>query len=147
MQLRPASLIADNKYATDRAPSNADILLTVLATLGRAGKEVRLIVGPSTSLPTSTAPDGRDPALIKLVVKAHAARAAIMAAPEETIDDIAQAQGHDRDYFGVLLRLSWLAPNITQSILEGRQPAGMTRQSLARMAGPSFLWDAGGPGY
>jgi hypothetical protein len=67
-------------------------------------------------MPASAVLDSRDPALIKLIVKAHAGRAATMAAPDESIDDIAEAQGHNRDYFGVLLRLSRLLPELTQAI-------------------------------
>jgi site-specific DNA recombinase len=113
----------------------------VVARLGRIGKEVRLVVAPSSSVPMSAAGDRRDPALIKLIVEAHVARAALLATPHECVDYIAKAQGYDRDYFGVLLRLSWLGPAITRSILEGGQPAELNRQSLARMAGLSLRWN------
>jgi site-specific DNA recombinase len=115
--------------------------LTVTARLGRVGKEVRLVVAPSSSMPMDTAPDRRDPAVTKLVVKAHAARAALMATSHESVDDIAQAHGYDRDYFGVLLRLSWLSPEMTRAISDGKQPSGLSRQSLARMAGLPMTWD------
>jgi site-specific DNA recombinase len=137
----PESVNDGASPATEPAGRRGEkITLTVNARLGRIGKEVRLVVAPSSSVPISATPDRRDPALIKLVVKAHAARAALMATPQVSVDDVARAQGYDRDYFGVLLRLSWLAPDITTSLLEGRQPAGLNRQSLARMTGLSFWW-------
>ncbi|WP_205590032.1 hypothetical protein [Sphingomonas paeninsulae] len=116
-----------------------------MTKLGRTGKEVRLVVGPSSSAGTREDENNRDPALIKLIVKAHAARAAILAAPHKSINEIAQTQGHDRDYFGVLLRLSWLAPDTTQAILEGQQPADLNRQTLARMAGTPLCWNEQAP--
>ncbi|MDB5715882.1 MAG: recombinase family protein, partial [Sphingomonadales bacterium] len=138
----PISLIKDANPAAGPAGSCGEkITLMVMARLGRIGKEVRLVVDPSTSAPISAASDRRDPALIKLIVKAHAARAALMATPQASVEDIAKAQGYDRYYFGVLLRLSWLAPDISNSMLEGRQPAALNRQSLARMAGLSLRWD------
>ena len=38
------------------------------------------------------------------------------------------------------VRLSFLAPDITASVMEGRQPATLTRQMLARMRS-GRLWD------
>jgi site-specific DNA recombinase len=104
------------------------IVLSVPAKLGRVGKEVRLVIAPAHG----SRPTRRDPALIKLVVKAHAARSAIEQRPTESIAELARSQGHARDYFGVLLRLSYLAPDIIAAILEGRQPPELTRQRLAR---------------
>ena len=53
-------------------------------------------------------------------------------ASNESVEVLASSQRHARDYFGVLRRLSYLAPDITAAILEGRQPAQLTRQKLAR---------------
>jgi site-specific DNA recombinase len=145
MQVATASLVA----ASDPNSAHAtwlshDIRLVVMTKLGRTGKEVRLIVGPSSSAATDGGRDNRDPALFKLVVKAHAARAAMLTTPDQSIDEIAAAQGHKRDYFGVLLRLSWITPDVTQGILEGKQPAGLNRQTLARMAGTPICWNEQG---
>jgi hypothetical protein len=43
-------------------------------------------------------------------------------------------------YLGVLLRLSYLAPGIVAAILDGRQPATLNRQRLARMATLPLDW-------
>jgi site-specific DNA recombinase len=142
LQVLPVALIDNNVFAPKgTAQLVEDIRLTVLGTLGRIGKEVRLVIDPSTSMPASRGLNDRDPALIKLIVKAHAALTAVMAAPKESIGDIAEAQGRDGDYFGVLLRLSWLAPDITHTILDGHQPAGINRQSLARLPAIPLQWD------
>ncbi|WP_016744031.1 hypothetical protein [Rhizorhabdus wittichii] len=84
------------------------------ATLIRRGKETWLALQSE-----ERAIGERDPALIKLVAEAHIAR---------------------EDYFGVLLRISYLAPDIVAAILDGRQPAQLTRQRLARMTSLPIDW-------
>ena len=41
-----------------------------------------------------------------------------------------------------LIRLSWLAPDITQAILRGQQPPSLTADKLARMARIPMDWQA-----
>jgi hypothetical protein len=115
-----------------------DLELTVPAKLALVGREVRLVVAPFSFGSSSC----RDPGLIKLVVKAAAARAAVEAVAAGTIEQVAAGQGHARDYFGVLLRVSYLAPDIIAAILEGRQPPTLTRQKLARMSALPLAWQA-----
>jgi hypothetical protein len=105
------------------------------AVRARVGKDVRLVIGPAQE----QLPGRRDAALIKLIVKAHAARLAVETGSGRSIEELARAHGHARDYFSVLLRLSYLAPDITKAILDGRQPVTLTRQKLARGPIP-FEW-------
>ena len=114
----------------------ADIEVTVPATLARIGREMKLVVPAATK----TTQARRDPSLIKIIVKTHAARAALAAHDGRSVEELAKAQGHDRDYFGVLRRISYLPPELTSAILEGIQPALLTRQSLARSGGLSLKW-------
>jgi site-specific DNA recombinase len=109
--------------------------LSIPAAIVRRGKETRLAL----------APDGggdrlRDPSLIKLVVKAHVARDALRTAGDRTIAELAKAHGYTRDYFGVLLRISYLAPDIIGAILDGRQPVPLNRQRLARATNLPLDW-------
>jgi hypothetical protein len=80
--------------------------------------------------------------MIKLIVKAAAARAAVEEVGAGTIAEVAAGQGHTRDYFGVLLRVSYLAPEIVTAILAGTQPLSLTRQKLARMSALPLQWRA-----
>lgn len=114
------------------------LAISTPAHLIRAGKEVRLAIPPSHSHASAR----HDSALIKLIVKSHGARAMLKSMPETPLDDIAQAYGVTRDYFRVLIRLSFLAPDITSAILEGRQPATLTRQLLARFPDLPIEWAA-----
>jgi len=111
------------------------VCISVAATLIRRGNETRL------ALPPEERPTGeRDPALIKLVAKAHIAREALASAGEKSIADLAAEQGLSKDYFGVLLRISYLAPDIVAAILDGGQPAQLTRQRLARTTNLPIDW-------
>lgn len=76
------------------------------------------------------------------MVKANAAREALDRAEHQTLADLAAEQGYTRDYFAVLLRLSYLAPDITAAILDGRQPVQLNRQRLARAANLPLEWQA-----
>lgn len=131
--------IARGSLLSDHGGQPADdacVTLTVLARLARVGNAVKLVVPPGDNKDTPR----RDPALIKLVVKAYAARAAVEADPGTSIAEHARRQGHAREYFGLLLRLGYLAPDITAAILDGRQPAGLNRQALARLKGLPHEW-------
>ena len=127
--LRPA-LEAD----TASAPSHRLSLPTVRL---RRGKEIRLLVrGVDGGLQASP-----DPALIKLLANAFAARDAVdAAASDRTLGDVARALGYSSEYFSLLLRLSMLAPDIVTAIHNGRQPSVLNRQRLARMTNLPIDW-------
>ena len=43
-----------------------------------------------------------------------------------SISEMAKAEGIERGYLGTLLRLTLLAPELVEAILNGRQPEGVT---------------------
>ena len=47
-----------------------------------------------------------------------------------SIAGLARAEGRQRTYVGRLLPLAFLAPDITEAIVEGRQPPSMTIDRL-----------------
>lgn len=81
-----------------------------------------------------------DAALIKLIVRAFQARRLVEAAGTRSLAAAAVKLGVSSAYFGVLVRLSYLAPDIVAAIIDGRQPAGLNRQRLARMVGLPLDW-------
>lgn len=119
-------------HGQDTAPP-----VVIHACLIRRGMETRL-VEPACDL---VAPKP-DPALIKLIVNAYRARAALFSGKHGSVRDAAEALGYDRDYYAVLLRLSYLAPDIVAAILDGRQPPRLNRQRLARVSGLPVDWQA-----
>ena len=83
--------------------------------------------------PDNYAHPRHDPALIKLIVRAHQAEKAIAALTNSTIEAAATSMAVSIPYFCSLLRVAHLAPDITAAILDGRQPAHLNRQFLARL--------------
>jgi hypothetical protein len=47
-----------------------------------------------------------------------------------TVEDIASAEKINPSYVGRVLRLTLLAPDIVEAILDGRQPPGLTLAAL-----------------
>ncbi|MBL8651288.1 MAG: recombinase family protein [Sphingopyxis sp.] len=108
---------------------------SIPAALVSRGREKRIAVPPDQQRTAQ-----RDPALIKLVVKAHMAREALSLAGERSVAEVASARGYTKDYFGVLVRIGYLAPDIVTAILDGRQPAHLNRQRLARVTNLPIEW-------
>lgn len=127
-----AALHALGGDGSDAASPSDPVIISFPAARARVGKDVRLVIGPAPEQLSGR----RDAALIKLIVKAHAARLSVEASGGRSIEELARAQGHTGDYFRVLLRLSYLAPDITSAILDGRQPVTLARQRLARCSIP-----------
>ncbi len=119
--------------------SIAPYLLSLPIVRLRRGKEVRLLIpGADGGLQASP-----DPALIKLLAGAFAARDAVdAAASNRTLGDVAKSQGYSLEYFALLLRLSMLAPDIVAAIHDGRQPPSLNRQRLARTTSLPIEWSA-----
>jgi hypothetical protein len=79
------------------------------------------------------------PALRKAPERAHRWRRRIESGRAKSITDLAEQEGVTDDYVCRLLPLSCLAPEIVESILDGRQPKGLT---LAEMLGSGPLaWE------
>lgn len=60
---------------------------------------------------------------------------------DRPIADIASEHGFTVHYFSQLARLGSLAPDIVSAILEGRQPAALTRTRLARTKALPLDWN------
>ena len=91
-----------------------------------AGRAIRMwIEGPD---PFATAkPDAR---LVKLLIRARQFNATLLDSDGMPFAALAKRQGVSPSYFTRLLRLSYLAPDITEAILDGRQPHDLTADKL-----------------
>jgi hypothetical protein len=81
-----------------------------------------------------------DPKLIKLLVRAHRLKEKLRASPGARMADLAMREKLSPSYVALLLRLTFLAPDITRAILEGRQPAGFTAQKLVTFSALPLAW-------
>ena len=83
--------------------------------------------------PGSMAPRGAsaaDTTLVKALARAFRWRRMMEAGRYGTLDELAAAEEINSSYVSRVLRLTLLAPDIVEAILDGRQPEGMTLPRL-----------------
>ena len=111
---------------------NADIVTVhVPLTLRRRGSR-KLVLAPDG---TPKAPSARariDNALVKAVARAYRWRKLIETGVYATIEEIAEAEKINPSYVSRILRLTLLAPDIVEAILDGRQPDTVTLAMLMK---------------
>ncbi|RKE68090.1 hypothetical protein [Pseudorhodoplanes sinuspersici] len=73
-----------------------------------------------------------DNALVKAVARAHRWRRLLESGEYATITELAAAEKINQSYVCRILRLTLLAPDVTESILDGRQPAELDLDSLLK---------------
>ena len=71
-----------------------------------------------------------DPSLLKALGRAFRWKRLLDDGTYASVSEIARAEKLDRTYVGDVLRLTLLAPEIVEAILEGRQAEGMTLPRL-----------------
>jgi len=73
-----------------------------------------------------------DETLIRVLVRAHWWKRLLEEGRYRSAAEIAEIQGVTRSFVNRLLRLTLLAPDIVEAILEGRQPKAMQLEELTR---------------
>ena len=128
---RPAIV---SSLVPDAAPKPADdmpdaepFVLSMAASLGRAGKGVRLVIGIGAA-------NAIDEGLVSLVARAIAMRDALLAGGDDSIEAMASRLGERRDWVATLVRVSYLSPQIVGAILTGQQPVGLTPTKLVALS-------------
>lgn len=74
----------------------------------------------------------QDITLMKAVARAFRWRRMLESGRFATINELAAAEKINSSYVSRVLRLTLLAPDIVEAILDGRQPAGMTLSKLMK---------------
>jgi hypothetical protein len=70
--------------------------------------------------------------MVKALARAFRWRKLLETGVHATIDDLAGAERINPSYVSRVLRLTLLAPDIVEAILDGRQPAEMTVKELTQ---------------
>ncbi len=73
-----------------------------------------------------------DPSLVKALARAHRWKRQLEDGLYGSITEMAAAEKIDRGYVGSILRLTLLAPDVIESILDGRQSATLTLPRLLK---------------
>ena len=105
-------------------------MLTVRVPLAvrkqRGGR--KLILTPGGMAPRGTS--ASDTTLVKALARAFRWRRMMETGCYATINELAAAEKINSSFVSRLLRLTLLAPDIVEAILDGRQPEGMTLPGL-----------------
>jgi hypothetical protein len=75
-----------------------------------------------------------DPSLLRIIARAHDMQARLNKNSELAVHDIAREERVTAAYIYTLLRLPWLALDITAAIATGRQPSQLNAMTLMRKA-------------
>ena len=116
-----ARLSDDGRTLTVRVP---------MAFAKRGGR--KSVISPDGVSSLVSSPPQIDSALIKALARAFRWRKLLETGVYPTIDEMAAAEKINASYVCRVLRLTLLAPDIVEAILDGRQPAGMTLAGLMR---------------
>ncbi len=104
-----------------------DITITMPITLRRRGIEVRFVIENSGQ------PSKPDEKLVELVVQAHRWFNDLKTRSNVGLRELGKRYGVDRGDISRILPLAFLAPDIVEAILDGRQPPELTAARLKRM--------------
>ncbi len=134
IQLLPsgiAALLRDELPGSTSADTADDeeqpLVLSVPARLRRVGFGIRMLIDEAASPGRAARPD---PKLIKLIARARLLNNKLVGSSNEYLADLARRERLTSSYFTRVLRLAYLAPDITRAILEGRHPRDLTAQKL-----------------
>jgi len=94
-------------------------------------KEIILPDGVAPAQSPARKPMTQD-ALIIAIARAHRWKALLESGTYPSIDALAAAVKLDRSYVGRILRLTLLAPDIIQAILQGTEPSGLSLEKLTK---------------
>ena len=101
-------------------------ILSVPIGLRRAGREIKMLIDGADPFATAK-PDAR---LIKLLIRARRFSITLVDGDGVSFAELAKREGVSRSYFTRLLRLSYLAPDITQAIT----PTARSKEPLQKPA-------------
>jgi hypothetical protein len=122
------------------AASGLSVTVRVPISIRKRGGR-KLVLAPDGTIDTWAAPSRRiDNAMVKAIARAFRWRKMLENGTHATIAEIAATEKINESYVGRVLRLTLLAPDIVEAILDGRQPADITMAVLLRRY--PVGWDA-----
>jgi DNA invertase Pin-like site-specific DNA recombinase len=139
IHFRPTRFAALLDIAATPLPSAADNesqILSVPIELRRSGREIKMLIDGTDPFATAK-PDAR---LIKLLIRARRFNATLVGSDGVPFAALAKHAGVSPSYFTRLVRLNYLAPDIIQAILDGRQPRALTADKLLAHSRLPLAW-------
>jgi hypothetical protein len=112
-----------------RVEASADCSITVHIPMTFRKRGGRKIVVTPDGAPWAPRPRV-DNAMVKALARAFRWRRMLDAGICGTMEELAKRESVNRGYMSRLLRLTLLAPEIVEAVLDGRQPAGIRLEGL-----------------
>lgn len=124
--MTPGSKAIKVSISKDGCTATVSVPVSFLQRCGR-----KQILSPSGAAPWSPAPRV-DSALVKAVVRAYRWRHLLESGEYSSSAELARAEKINESYLGRILRLTLIAPDVTEAILAGRQPSTLQLDDLVR---------------
>jgi site-specific DNA recombinase len=121
----------------DTADEQQPLILSVPAQLRRVGFGIKILIDEASARGHAAKADSK---LIKLIARAHLLNKKLVESSSDYLADLAQDQRMTSSYFTRVLRLTYLAPDITRAILEGRHPRDLTARKLLAHSRLPLTW-------
>jgi hypothetical protein len=119
--------MTDAHLSTDGRTLTIQVPMTFKTRGGR-----KLVISPD-GVPSWSAPRTRiDNTMIKALARAFRWRTLLESGVYSTVEEVAVAEKINTSYVSRILRLTLLAPEIIETILDGRQPAELTLAKIAK---------------
>lgn len=106
---------------------------TLPTRMKRRGVEARLIIG-------DTGPARIDPTMVRAIARARGWAEELLSRKVPNLATIASREGIDQGDLSRRMMLAFLAPDIVDAIIAGRQPADLTTQKLLRRTDLPLDW-------
>ncbi|MCP5001336.1 MAG: recombinase family protein [Hyphomicrobiales bacterium] len=110
--------------------------ITLMHRMKKRGVETKLVLNDIGSRSANP-----DPALIQAIAKSHLWRKELTSGKTASIQDLAKFHNEDAAEVSRFLPLAWLAPDIVQKILNGKQPVDLTLERIRRMPVLPISWN------
>lgn len=134
IELRRGELLQHLGWGHEDSTDDEPFRIELAAQLRQVGKEKCLIV--AAHAPASNP----DSVLIKAIVRAHQWFEMLKNHRVASVSELATQVGLPRTYVGSIVPFALLAPDITEAILDGRQPIGLTLDRLFTVSPLPILW-------
>lgn len=126
---KPARITIGRSNRPKLSGDGRTIVVSIPISLRRQGGR-KTVVTPSRAEAWSPPPTRIDNTIVKALVRAHRWRHMLEANRFSSVRELAKAEKINESYLCRVLRLTLLSPDLTESILNGRQPEDL---DLARL--------------
>jgi hypothetical protein len=121
----------NRRTASSIVAEGEQLVVSVPLAMKRRGGRKEIIT-PGGQTPESQPHSSTNASLVLTIARAHRWRGLLEQGRYASIRELAKELGVDNSYVSRLLRLSLLAPDIVEAILDGTEPSGLSLGKLYR---------------